>query len=103
MSVTLRPKSASNWTSNGPASTVVFANAWRAMAAPAMPIRTGPTTWAQRGIRAMAGTVAAATANSGMDGSQAGWRVPSAAATSRAVSMNDSRNGDVCVRDQASP
>ena len=62
MSVTLRPKSASNWTWNGPASIVVFANACSAIAAPAMPIRTGPTTWAQRGMRAMAGTVAVATA-----------------------------------------
>ena len=55
MSVTLRPKSASSWTWNGPASTVVFANAWSASAAPATPTRIGPRSLAQRGMRSHAG------------------------------------------------
>ncbi len=102
MSVTLLPKSASSWTWNGPASTVVFANAWSASAAPATPTRIGPRSLAQRGMRAMPGTVASGLVEP--DGlPQAGMSAAPGSANSLATSRNGSTNGDAWVADHATP
>ena len=65
MSVTLLPKSASSWTWNGPASTVVRANACRARAAPTSPTRIGPRIRPTRRARSIASDRSSGVADGG--------------------------------------